>query len=196
MPPPRRTDARAVLFEKIRTTPPKYVHVTGVPYAVEREVAEDPQNSDHVWLTIEVPPFGRIRASVNTMSRLSREAGHDPRMRVGIVKTTYDEKPGPGLNEDRGQDYRKIEAAFPVTYEPYEPEALAELLVERGKKAVRVEVFGDLFATEHLGVRQIHCRRASSAVPQDIRNRDGALKLYYAEDNASELFLFKFDGQP
>jgi hypothetical protein len=38
--------------------------------------------------------------------------------------------------------------------------------------------------------------RASRAVALDVQNRDGALKLYYAADNAAELLLFKFVGQP
>lgn len=196
MPPVRRPDARALLFEKIRTTPPKFVHVTGVPYSVEQEVADDPEKVDHVWLTLEVPPFGRVRAAVNTTSRLCRDGGADARIRVGIVLTPYDEKPAPGLLEDPGQDYRKIEAAFSVKYDEYDSAKLMELLMERGKKAVRVEVWGDLYAKEHLGVHQIHSRRASTAVPTDLRNRDGALKLYYAEPNVAELFLFKFHGQP
>ena len=194
--PARRPDARALLFEKIRTTPPKFVHVTGVPYAVEREVTEDPATADHVWITLEVPPFGRVRAAVNTWSSLSLAGGFDPRIRVAIVPSTYVEKPAPSLIEDPGQDYRKIEAAFKVAYTEYEREAVSELLIERGKKAVRAEVWGDLYAKEHLGVHQIHCRRASDAVPTDLRNRDGALKLYYAEESSAELFLFKFHGQP
>lgn len=193
---PRRPDARNLLFEKIRTSPPKFVHVIGVPYAVDREVAEDPANSDRLWLTIEAPPFGRLRASVNTTSRLCSDAGHDPRVRVAIVPSTWEEKPTPGLSEDKGQNYSKIEAAFGATYELMEREALADLLAERAKRAVRAEVWGDLYAQEHLGVRQLHCRRASSAVSEDLRNHDGALKLYYAEGNTAELFLFKFAGQP
>jgi hypothetical protein len=196
MPATRRADARTALFEKIRTTPPKFVHVIGVPYSVELEIANEPERVDHVWLTLEVPPFGRLRAAINTLSRISRDAGFDERVRVAIVPTPYVEKPMPGLREDGGQDYRKLEAAFPVTYVAYQPEALAELLMERGKKAVRAEIWGDLYAKEHLGIHQIHSRRKSNAVATDIRNRDGALKLYYAEDNLSELFLFKFDGQP
>jgi hypothetical protein len=193
---PRRADARTLLFEKIRTSPPKFVHVIGVPYAVERETSEDPTKIDHIWLTLEAPPFGRLRAAINTLSRLNRDAGFDARVRVGIVQSNWSEKPAPSLVEDPGQDYRKIEAAFKVTYADYEQEALAELLLERAKRAVRAEVWGDLYAREHLGIHQIHCRRASCAVPIDLRNRDGALKLYYAEENAAELFLFKFCGQP
>ena len=193
---PRRPDARTLLFEKIRTSPPKFVHVTGVPYAVEQKACDDPTALDHVWLTIEAPPFGRLRASVNTTSRASRSVGVDPRVRVGFVKSNWTEKPAPGLSEDRGQDYAKIEAAFKVTYEEMDQEALAAFLIERAKRAVRVEVWGDLYAQEHLGIRQIHCRRASSAVSTDLRNHDGALKLYYAEESSAELLLFKFAGQP
>lgn len=190
---PRRPDARTLLFERIRTSPAKFVHVIGVPYAMDRESGDDP---DRVWLTLEAPPFGRLRASINTTSRLSRDAGADDRIRVGIATSTWAEKPTPGLTEDPGQTYTKLEAAFPVSYEPMARDTLAELLVERGKRAVRAEVWGDLYAQEHLGIRQLHCRRASTADPTDLRNHDGALKLYYPDDNAADLFLFKFVGQP
>jgi hypothetical protein len=191
----RRPDARTLLFEKIRTTPAKFVHVTGVPYFVEVEAGSDPTEMDHVWLTLEVPPFGRMRAAVNTLSRLNRDAGFDSRVRVGVVASTWTEKPQTGLVEERGQDYTLIEASLPVTYVPFEREALTELLVTKAKLAVRAEVWGDLYARDHLGVHQIHSRRASCAVALDIKGRDGALKFYYS-DNTAELFLFKFTGQP
>ena len=191
----RRADARTLLFEKIRTSPAKFIHVTGVPYTVEVEQSDDPLRVDHVWITLEVPPFGRVRAAINTLSRFNRDAGFDARVRVGIVAGTWDEKPQNGLVEEAGQDYAMIEAALPVAYEFYEREPLTELLVTKAKTAVRAEVWGELYAQEHLGIHQIHCRRASCAVTRDLKGRDGALKLYYA-DNTSELFLFKFCGQP
>jgi hypothetical protein len=76
-----------------------------------------------------------------------------------------------------------------------EREALFNLLNERAKRAVRAELWGELYASETLGIRQIHCRRTSHGFADDTRNRDGALKFYYADANAAELFLFKFDGQ-
>ena len=190
----RRTDSRTLLFEKIRTSPPKFVHVTGVPYAIEMEPGEDLARLDHVWLTLEVPPFGRVRVVINTLSRLNRDAGFDARVRVAIVAGSWSEKPETGLIEEQGQDYALIERAVPVSYTFYEHEALAELLILRAKRAVRAEVWGDLYAKDHLGVHQIHSRRASCAVLIDLKNRDGALKLYYG-DNTAELFLFKFCGQ-
>ena len=192
----RRADARTLLFEKIRKSPAKFVHVTGVPYFVERELAIDPSLADHVWITLEAPPFGRLRAVVNTFSRLNGAAGFDPRVRVGIVRSTWEEKPAPGLVEEQGQDYALIESVTNVLYEHYDSDPLAELMVARAQRAVRVEVWGELYAHKHLGIHQIHSRRASCAVPLDIKNRDGALKLYYAAENLAELFLFKFCGQP
>ena len=190
----RRADARTLLYEKIRTTPAKFVHVTGVPYVVELEKSDDPLRVDHIWLTLEVPPFGRLRAAVNTLSRLNRDAGFDPRVWVGIVPGTWDEKPETGLVEEHGQDYGMIEATLKVAYEPMEHDALAELLMTKAKSAVRAEVWGELYARDHLGIHQIHSRRASCAVATDLKNRDGGLKFYYA-DQTSELFLFKFCGQ-
>jgi len=192
----RRPDARALLFERIRTTPAKFVQVRGVPYAVAVEEASDPLKLDHVWLTLEVPPFGRLRAAINTLSRINRDAGFDSRIRVGIVRSTYTEKPATGLEECAGQDYAHIEATQKIVYEPCEREALTETLVTKLKAAIRVELWGELYARDHLGIHQIHCRRASCAVTQDCKNRDGALKLYYPADNLAELFLFKFCGQP
>jgi hypothetical protein len=192
---PRRPDARTLLFEKIRTSAPKFVHVTGVPYTVEQKPVGDPHEADVIWLTVEAPPFGRLRASVNTTSGLNRNGGFKPEIQVGIVKGTWDQKPPPGLVEDPGQDYAKIEAAFKVKYAPMDRDALTALITERAKKAVRAEIWGELYAGETLGIRQIHCRRLSKGSPTDTRNRDGALKFYYADENAAELFLFKFDGQ-
>ena len=190
----RRADARTLLFEKIRTSPPKFIHVTGVPYTVEVETSDDPLRIDHVWITLEVPPFGRVRAAINTLSRFNRDAGFDARVRVAIVAGTWDEKPQNGLVEEAGQDYAMIEAALPVAYEFHDHEPLAQLLVTKARLAVRAEVWGELYAQEHLGIHQIHSRRASCAVTRDLKGRDGALKLYYA-DNTWELFLFKFCGQ-
>ena len=191
----RKPDARTLLFERIRSSPEKFVHVIGVPYAVELEDAADVEKIDHVWITLEAPPFGRLRAAVNTMSRINRAAGFDERVRVGIVRSRWSEKPVLGLEEVDGLDYADIEEAETVQFEKYEHLPLADLLIARAKTAVRVEVWGALYGRKHIGIHQIHSRRASNGVPVDVKGRDGALKLYYA-DGTAELFLFKFDGQP
>ncbi len=193
----KRPDSKALLFERIRTSPPKFVHVTGVPYTVETPPSSDAGAADQIWLNLEVPSLGRIRTVINTVSRLCGDAGHDSRVRVGVDRTTWTEKPPTGLLESDGQNYNLLEAASPVEYVEHEQSALAELIAQKAKLAVRAEVWGDLYATDdHLGVRQIHSRRASKSVTKDLVGRDGALKLYYSEQNLSELFLFKFYGQP
>jgi hypothetical protein len=194
--PARRPDPRAILFERIRTSPPKFVHLVGVPYAVQVEAATDPLKLDHVWITLEVPPFGRLLISINTLSKWSRDAGFDARVRLAIVPSTYLEKPNTGLEEFPGFDYARIEATEKPAFQIYEREALAELLAAKAKIAIRAEVWGELYASDHIGLHQIHSRRASTAVPRDLKNRDGALKLYYPEENRAELLLFKFAGQP
>ena len=119
-----------------------------------------------------------------------------PRIRVGIIRSTYTEKPTTGLEECVGLDYATHEQKHNVFYETYEREALTEMLVTKMKVAVRAEIWGELYARDHLGIHQIHCRRASCAVALDVKNRDGTLKLYYPQDNLAEAFLFKFCGQP
>ena len=191
----RRPDARALLFERIRTSPPKFVHVRGIPYTVAVEESADPLKIDHVYLNVEAPPFGRLRVAINTLSRLNRDGGFDGRVRVGIITSTYTEKPTPGLEECPGLDYAKQEEKHNVVYKEYEREALTEMLVTKMKVAIRAEIWGELYATDHIGVHQVHSRRASCAVPLDLKGRDGALKLYYPQDNLAEAFLFKFCGQ-
>jgi len=191
----KRPDARALLFERIRTSPPKFVHIRGVPYTVVAEETEDPLAADHLYLNVEVPPFGRLRVCLNTLSRLNRDAGFDGRARVGIIKSTFTEKPALALEECPGLDYAKQDEKFHLQYEHIDHKTFTESFAAKFKAAVRAEIWGELYATDHLGLHQIHSRRASSAVAQDVKNRDGAIKLYYP-DNTTEAFLFKFDGQP
>lgn len=191
----RRPDARALLFERIRTSPPKFVHVRGVPYTVAVEENPDPLKIDHIYLDVEAPPFGRLRVAINTFSRLNRDAGFDPRVRVAIISSTYTEKPTLGLEECAGLDYTKQEQTPGTAYHPYAQDALMEMLTSKMKTAIRAEIWGELYARDHLGIHQIHSRRPSKAVPVEVKNRDGALKLYYPQENLAETFLFKFDGQ-
>ncbi len=191
-----RPDARALLYERIRKSPPKFVQITGVPYTVELEVCDDPEKLDHIWLSLEVPSIGRLRAAINTTSLIAKEMGVDPRIRVGTVVGTWAEKPSTGLVECNGMSYVAIEALCEIAYEPMERDPLSEMLMAKLKSAIRVEIWGDLYARELLGVHQIHCRRASTAVPFDVVGRDGALKLYYAAENRTELVLMKYAGQP
>lgn len=172
-----------------------YVRAIGIPYDVVIEPHRDDTRVDHVWMTVEVPPCGRLRLSVNTLSRLNRDAGFDPRIRLGVVRSTYASKPEPVLEEHHPLDYSVIDAMEHVEYETMEHDPLEEMLIEKGRRAVRIEAWGELYIREHLGIHQLHSRRASCAVTTDYIGKDGALKLYYP-DMTAELLLMKFCGQP
>lgn len=171
-----------------------YVHLVGIPYHVQIEPHPNALMVDHVWYDVEVPPCGRIRLTINTLSRLNQRAGFDPRMRLCILKSQYETRPEPLLEVAPPHDFREFDAGGETEYVVYDHDPLEDLLVAKGKRALRVEAWGELYIRNHLGVHQLHSRRASSAMPTDIIGRDGAIKLYYP-DKTAEMLLFKFSGQ-
>ena len=173
---------------------PLYAHVVGTVSKVELEVATTPDRVDHVWITLDVPPCGSVLLSVNTLSRLNRREGFDPTVRVAIVKTSYAGMPEPFIEEAMGLDYATVEAQFHPRWESHERDPLAELLMARARAALRIEAWGEIYRAQHLGLHQIHSRRASRAVKTDVIGHDGALRFYLREGHA-ELLLFKFCGQ-
>lgn len=174
----------------------RYVTVAGDVAAVAIEAEVDERKVDHVWITIRAGEFGRLQISLSTCSRQSRAAGFDPRIRVGILTSAWDELPAAGLREVTPLDYRVLESAEHIHYTPYERTAVEQMLVTRARRAIFVEAWGDFYVRAHIGVHQIHSRRASNAVPRDLIGRDGAIQFYYREPNVREMLLFKFAGQP
>lgn len=151
---------------------------------------------DHVWLTLDVGRGVEMQASLNTLSRRNRDAGFEPRIRVGILRSTWEKLPAPGVYETGPHDYSSVEAEANIFYEYYDQKQMEVLFAEKTRDALLVEVWGDIYARHHFGIHQIHSRRTSCAVEEDIKGRDGAVKFYYAKENACELLLFKFCGQP
>jgi hypothetical protein len=173
-----------------------FVHLAGTPIAFAAETDRVPANIDHFWITVGIGSGEPIRVALSTHSRQNAAAGFDPRVRVGVVASTWRELPSSGMIGCRGLDYREIEAASPVVYVEHERPALETLLAEKTGRALFVEVWGELYVRNHLGVHQVHSRRASCSVLQDFKGRDGALRFYFAEEARTELMLFKYCGQP
>lgn len=193
--PPQNESIREEWKRRVRKTRGDiYVRAVGIPHHVEVEPERDPSRIDHIWLTIEVPPVGRLTVAINTLSLINLSAGFDPRVRMGIVTSTFKEKPAPLLQDHAPLDYTVLESMHEINFEPYEPEKIEDLLIRKCNAAVRAEVWGDLYIREHLGIHQVHSRRASCAVERDFIGRDGGIRLYYREGFA-ELLLFKFCGQ-
>jgi hypothetical protein len=145
-------------------------------------------------MTMDVGPVGRLNVAINTLSIYNRDAGYDARVRVGILPSTYTRRPEPLLMKHEPLDYTVIEATNHVEFEPYEHDPLEEFLIRKCNEALRAEVWGELYIREHLGIHQVHSRRASCAVERDIIGRDGGMRLYY-RDGTAELLMFKFCGQ-
>jgi hypothetical protein len=171
------------------------VHVAGSPIAFAAEVDRVPANIDHFWITIGIGSGEPIRIALSTHSRRNAAAGFDPRMRVGIVASTWSDLPTPGLVKSPGLNYRTIEAASPVNYAEYERPALEVLLTDSATRAVFIEAWGELYVRTHIGIHQVHSMRASCSVSRDLMGRDGAIRFYFS-DKTAELLLFKYCGQP
>ena len=184
------------LLREIRERHDKFGHVAGVPVDAQVEYHADEHRVDHVWITIEVAEIGRLRIALNTLSRRNRDAGFDERVRLGIVLSRYEQLPPSGIFDCTRFNYADIESEQNVFYEHFDKIAMQSLLINRGKTAAFVEAWGDLYARNHMGIHQVHSRRASCAVSEDLIGRDGAVKFYFAEEQRSEMMLFKFCGQP
>ncbi len=171
------------------------VRVVGRPVRMEVEQSRDPANRDHFWITISVAKVGLVLLTVNTSSLRNRLAGFDDRIRVGRIKGPFHCVPTDGISGARLLNYRSIEENQNVFYEHYEREPLEELLAELTTSATWVQAWGVAFARRTLGVHQIHSRRASCAVPEDLIAMDGALRFYREKEKEAEMLLFKFCGQ-
>ncbi len=173
-----------------------FIYAAGGDIEVRIEDHPDPERVDHVWISIDTGEFGRIRVAVNTDSRNSLMAGFDRRVRVGTLRGTWTELPPRLVQAHRGFDYTEIPDIENIAFEPT-PRPLVESLLTRAcYRASLLEVWGTPYERPRVGIHQIHSRRASRAVPVDLRGRDGALQFYFRDDHSTLLMLFKFDGQP
>ena len=160
-----------------------------------KEIGVNPAKIDHFWITIRTGDFGPLRISINTWSLKHAAEGFDPRMRVGIVPSSWRQLPGSGLFLASALDYGEVERMHPIVYREMERPALEELLATKAGLAIFAQAWGALYLRDQVGIHQVHSRRASCSVRSDHVGRDGALQFYYRENSATELLLFKYCGQ-
>lgn len=170
------------------------VRVTGRILGAEVEEHANPGEIDHLWIRLHAGE--EVFISVNTSSKRNRLAGFDPRIRVGLIRGNWVHMPPYGVEIVASNSYAEIESRSNVFFEHKEREELEEMLMDRCRRACLLEVWGAPYRHRMQGVHQIHSRRASCAVAEDIVGRDGALRFYYESEQATEHFLFKFCGQP
>ncbi len=171
------------------------VRVVGRPIRMEVEWNPNPATRDHFWITISVAEVGPVLLTVNTTSLRNRRAGFDDRIRVGRVRSAFHRPPTGGMSRSRLLNYASIESNSNVFYEFYERADLENMLREQTECATWVQAWGVAFERRTLGVHQIHCRRASCAVAEDLRQMDGALRFYREDEGVAEMLLFKYCGQ-
>jgi hypothetical protein len=182
-------------YPELRAKSGDFVHGAGAPIAFAAEIDKVASNIDHFWITIQLDTGASLRIALSTYSRQNAAAGFDPRMRLGVIASGWSELPAAGLLTCAGLDYRAIEAATPVTYVEYERPALEALLTEKTGRAIFLEAWGELYVRNHLGIHQVHSRRASCSMLKEFLGRDGAIRFYFREA-AAEMLLFKYCGQP
>lgn len=174
----------------------QYVVVAGEFASAAVEHDADERKVDHVWIEIRAGEYGRLQIALSTCSRQSRAAGFDPRVRLAIVQSRWSELPAAGIKAASSFDYATVDRESDVDYVAHERPALEQMLIEKARRAFFIEAWGEFYVRTHAGIHQVHSRRASLAVTQDVVGKDGALRVYFREPNVSELLLFKFTGQP
>lgn len=180
-----------------RATLPDFVQAVGGDLRARLEEHPNPDYVDHVWISMDVGDLDRLIVSVNTQSKRNMAAGFDARVRVGVLHGQWKHLPPRGIRRCPAFDYAEIEKSANIYFEHHTRAALEELLLDTSSRSILLEAWGSPYHHKgQAGIHQIHSRRASCAMPEDVFNRDGALQFYFLEDQKTELFLFKFCGQP
>lgn len=150
---------------------------------------------DHLWISMDPGITSRVMVSVNTFSLRHEEIGFDARVRIGMIKGTWETLPERGITECHRFSYDDLEGIEGVEFQPLERVFLERMLLDKVHQAELLEVWGTPYQREYPGIHQIHSRAASCAVPLLVDGRDGALRFYFREERRVELLLFKFCGQ-
>ena len=174
-----------------------FVHAVGGDLQAQVEQHQDPAEIDHVRITMDAGRARSVFVAINTLSKRNRDAGFDERVRAGILRGSWNKLPERGVAVCPGFDYSEVEGRANIYFEHFGRRSLEQLLVDTTRRATLLEVWGTPYIRQdRAGIHQVHSRRPSCAVSEDFPSRDGALRFYFAADQTSALFLFKFCGQP
>ncbi|GAB4173463.1 MAG: hypothetical protein Fur0032_13060 [Terrimicrobiaceae bacterium] len=177
----------------------RLVLASGDVTAATVELSNEEERVDHVWIFLDCGIGEPVTVSVNTTSRKSALAGFDPRLRFGKVTGHSQHMPPRGLKPLARFDYSEIEQTQNVFYEHLERVECEERIIGLAQAADRVEAWGAPYRRRgEMGLHQIHSRRRSCAVPEDVTGFDGGLKFYRRgeQEIAWTMILIKFCGQP
>lgn len=168
------------------------LRAAGSPVEARIELSPDPDRIDHVWLVLDVGLSWTVRVSVNTWSRRNAEGGFDPRIRVGFRNGDWEVLPPRGLQAMERFDYQ---AEPGVRFRPVNRPKLEEILLDCAERARLIEAWGAPYWRKGFGIHQVHSRKRSCVVDEDLRGHDGGLKFYFEHGKQWRLLLMKFCGQ-
>ncbi len=173
------------------------VRAVGVVRQARIEPAAHDADIDHVWFLLEAGLAQPIQVAVNTRSRRSRDAGFDASVRLGRQREPWVDLPAIGVEPIDRFSYADAETRANFFYETLARPQLEQILLDAGIGCLRLEVIGTPYHRRPLvGLHQIHSRRASCAVPEDLDGLDGALRFWFAFPRETHTMFFKFCGQP
>ena len=174
-------------------TPMARVVGTVQNFAIEKAAREE--NVDHVYATVDAGLPLPVTLSLNTLSFRNRVAGHDPRIRLGTLRWRWTHLPSRGLYPLEFFDYDTVELLENVEYRVLDRGGMEEYFALHCANCRLIDAWGVPYHRTHPGLHQIHSRRASASVFNDLRGNDGAVRFYFDEDQRVELALLKFAGQ-
>lgn len=161
----------------------------------EIENASREENVDHFYITVDAGLQTPVTLSLNTLSFRSRISGYDPRIRLGTMGGHWSRLPTRGLYPLEFFDYDTADLIGHVAYRIRERAEMEDFFALRCGNCRRIEAWGSPYSRAAPGLHQIHSRRASAAVPRDLRGHDGAVRFYFDEGQHTDLVLLKFCGQ-
>lgn len=162
-------------------------------FQIENSMREE--NIDHVFVTVDAGLALPVVLSLNTLSFRNRVAGHDPRIRLATLRWRWTHLPQKGLYPLEHFDYGTLELLENAEYRVHGRADMEEYFAIHCANCRMIEAWGSAYHRTQPGLHQIHSRRASCAVAEDLRGHDGAVRFYFDEDQRSEVALLKFCGQ-
>lgn len=175
------------------------VRVCGDDLSARVEEHRNEDKIDHVWISVQCGLPSPVTVSVNTLSIRNRSGGFDPRIRLGRVSGLTPHLPRAGCDIMPGFDYAQVEQDMNIFYETLDRPDVEKTLIELTTSAALLEAWGAPYRRHGTaGLHQVHSRRASCAVQEDLLHRDGGLKFYTPDHGAFRwtMVLIKFCGQP
>src|SRR5205085_68903 len=159
--PSANVDIAPTVLRILGLEPPQKLDGRVLAEAMDERAGKTEALTKTIQASRKFPSGERIRVALSTQSRKNAAAGFDPRMRIGLIASTWRELPATGLSKSSCLDYQSLEAATTVAYVEYGRPEMELLLTDKTKRAIFIEAWGELYIRVDVGIHQAHSMRAS-----------------------------------